>query len=188
MFEASTGIDESCRAQELMERLSGVAWLAMESLDLLDLKHSKSVERLLAHFWQELEPLEYLRIFCTLADFYKNFRRTPGQEYIAYDMEFRNHLKRLEEIGAKIEGLTKAYWFIEGFCTCAKSDKHGEVPESTVFCSLLSQFLQFRVRTEASSEAESEARVLESFRLEVRVPPCRGEQVTDRSRIYGPPW
>ncbi|CAE7241378.1 unnamed protein product [Symbiodinium necroappetens] len=113
LFEASTGIDESCRAQELMERLSGVAWLAMESLDLLDLKHPKSVERLLAHLWQELEPLEYLRIFCTLADFYKNFRRTPGQEYIAYDMEFRNHLKRLEEIGAKIEGLTKAYWFIE---------------------------------------------------------------------------
>ncbi|OLP81988.1 hypothetical protein AK812_SmicGene37403 [Symbiodinium microadriaticum] len=113
VFEASTGIDESCRAQELMERLSGVAWLAMESLDLMDLKHSKSVERLLALLWQELEPLEYLRIFCTLADFYKNFRRTPGQEYIAYDMEFRNHLKRLEEIGAKIEGLTKAYWFIE---------------------------------------------------------------------------
>ena len=52
-----------------------------------------------------------------------------------------------------------------GFCTCAKSDKHGEVPESTVSCSLLSQFLQFHVRTEASSEAESEARVLEVFRL-----------------------
>ena len=113
LFEASTGIDESYRAQKLMERLSGAAWLATESLDLMELKHPKGVERLLAHLWQELEPLEYLRILSTLADFYKNFRRSPGQEYIAYDMEFRNHLKGLEEIGAKIERLTKAYWFIE---------------------------------------------------------------------------
>ena len=28
-------------------------------------------------------------------------------------MEFRNHLNRLEESGAKIEGVTKAYWFTE---------------------------------------------------------------------------
>ncbi|CAE7944443.1 Slc8a2 [Symbiodinium sp. KB8] len=93
LFEASTAIDEFYRAQKLMERLTGV-------------------ERLLSHLWQELEPLEYLRIFSTPADFYKNFRRSPGQEHIAYGMEFRTHLKRLEEIGAT-EGFTKAYWFIE---------------------------------------------------------------------------
>ena len=73
----------------------------------------EGVDRLLRHLWQELEPLEHLRIFTTLTDFYKDFRRSTGQEFIAYDMEFRKHLKRLEEIGAKIEGLTRAYWFLE---------------------------------------------------------------------------
>ena len=113
LFEASTSIDASYRAQKLMERLSGQAWLATESLDLDYIKHPEGVKRLLQHLWQELEPLEYLRTFTTLAEFYKGFKRTPGMEYITYDMEFRAHLKRLEEIGAKVEGLTQAYWFIE---------------------------------------------------------------------------
>ena len=113
LFEASTGLDESYRAQKLMERLSGAAWKATESLDLQDVKNPKGVERLLAHLWQELEPLEHLRIFSTLSEFCRNFRRSPGQEYITFDMEFRTHLKRLEETGAKIEGLTQAFWFIE---------------------------------------------------------------------------
>ncbi|CAE7270794.1 RE1 [Symbiodinium sp. KB8] len=113
LFEASTGIDPSYRAQKLMERLTGQAWRATESLDLDEIKHPDGVKRLLQHLWQELEPLEYLRTFTTLADFYKGFKRSPGMEYITYDMEFRAHLKRLEEIGAKIEGLTQAFWFIE---------------------------------------------------------------------------
>ncbi|OLP76029.1 T-complex protein 1 subunit eta, partial [Symbiodinium microadriaticum] len=113
LFEASTGIDASYRAQKLMERLSGQAWLATESLDLSYIKHPDGVERLLQHLWQELEPLEYVRTFTTLTEFYKGCRRTPGMEYLTYDMEFRTHLKRLEEVGAKVEGLNRAYWFIE---------------------------------------------------------------------------
>ena len=55
----------------------------------------------LAHLWQELEPLEHLRTFTTLSKFYKDFRRSPGQEFVEFDMQFRAHLKRLEEVGAK---------------------------------------------------------------------------------------
>ena len=108
LFESSTGIDPSCRAQKLMEKLTGQAWMATESLDLDYIKHPDGVKRLLQHLWQELEPLEYLRTFTTLTEFYRGFKRTPGMEYITYDMEFRAHLKRLEETGAKIEGLTQA--------------------------------------------------------------------------------
>ena len=71
------------------------------------------MERLLKHLWAELEPLEFLRVFSTLADFYKGFRRAKGQEFVAYDMAFRMHLQRLEEIDAGLEGVTKAYWFLE---------------------------------------------------------------------------
>ena len=113
LFEISTSIDPSYRAQKLMEKLSGNAWLATESIPLESLRHPQGVERLLQHLWSELEPLEFLRIFSTLADFYKNFRRTRGQEFVAYDMAFRMHLQRLEEINAGIDGVTKAYWFLE---------------------------------------------------------------------------
>ena len=41
LFEASTGIDESYRAQKLMERLTGAAWQATESLDLAELSIQK---------------------------------------------------------------------------------------------------------------------------------------------------
>eukprot|EP00439_Symbiodinium_sp_Y106_P065967 s2396_g10.t1 len=94
LFESSTGIDPSCRAQKLMEKLTGQAWMATESLDLDYIKHPDGVKRLLQHLWQELEPLEYLRTFTTLTEFYRGFKRTPGMEYITYDMEFRAHLKR----------------------------------------------------------------------------------------------
>ena len=87
--------------------------MATESLDLEDLKHPEGVQRLLAHLWQELEPLEHLRTFTTLSEFYKDFRRSPGQEFVEFDMQFRAHLKRLEEVGAKLEGLNVAYWFLE---------------------------------------------------------------------------
>ena len=113
LFESSTSIDSSYRAQKLMEKLSGQAWMATESLDLADLKHPEGVQRLLAHLWQELEPLEHLRTFTTLSEFYNDFRRSSGQEFVEFDMQFRAHLKRLEEVGAKLEGLNVAYWFLE---------------------------------------------------------------------------
>ena len=113
LFEFSTGIDPTFRAQKLMEKLTGNAWLATESISLETLKHAEGVNRLLEHLWRELEPLEFLRTFQTLADFYKGFRRTKGQEFVAYDMEFRRHGQRLEEIKAGISGVTKAYWFLE---------------------------------------------------------------------------
>ncbi|CAE7350390.1 NLRC3, partial [Symbiodinium necroappetens] len=113
LYESATGVDPCYRAQKLMERLSGAAWTATEGLELQDLKHEQGVQRLLKHLYQELEPLEHLRVFSTLTEFYRDFKRTAGQEFVAYDMEFRTHLKRLEDIGAKLEGLTKAYWFLE---------------------------------------------------------------------------
>eukprot|EP00439_Symbiodinium_sp_Y106_P032011 s3274_g3.t2 len=113
LFELSTGIDPTFRAQKLMEKLTGNAWLATESIPLESLKHPHGVSRLLDHLWKELEPLEFLRTFQTLADFYKSFRRTPGQQYVSYDMDFRRHAQRLEEIGGGISGVTKAYWFLE---------------------------------------------------------------------------
>ena len=113
LFEISTSIDPSYRAQKLMEKLTGDAWLATESISLDSLKHPDGVARLLDHLWKELEPLEFLRTFQTLADFYKGFRRARGQEFVAYDMQFRRHGQRLEEIGAGLSGVTKAYWFLE---------------------------------------------------------------------------
>ncbi|CAE7318532.1 ATJ49, partial [Symbiodinium microadriaticum] len=113
LFEISTTIDPSFRAQKLMEKLTGTAWLATESIPLESLKHPDGVKRLMDHLWKELEPLEFLRTFQTLADFYKGFRRQRGQEFVAYDMEFRRHNQRLEEIGAGLAGVTKAYWFLE---------------------------------------------------------------------------
>ena len=113
LFEMSTGIDPTYRAQKLMEKLTGNAWLATETIPLESLKHPEGVSRLLDHLWKELEPLEFLRTFQTLADFYKGFRRSKGQEFVAYDMEFRRHGQRLEEIGAGLAGVTRAYWFLE---------------------------------------------------------------------------
>ena len=113
LFEMSTGIDPTFRAQKLMEKLTGNAWLATESIPLESLKDPQGVQRLLDHLWKELEPLEFLRTFQTLADFYKGFRRTKGQEFVSYDMQFRRHGQRLEEVGAGISGVTRAYWFLE---------------------------------------------------------------------------
>ena len=77
------------------------------------LKAPDSLQRLLNHLYQELEPLEFLRIFQTLEDFYKNFKRPRGQEFTAFDTSFRAQLQRLEEIGAGLSGTTKAFWFLE---------------------------------------------------------------------------
>ena len=108
LFESATGIDAGYRAQKLMERLTGPAWAATENLDLQELKHEDGVRRLLKHLYQELEHLEHLRVFSTLTEFYRGFKRLPNQEFIEYDMAYR-----LEEIGAGIDGLNKALWFLE---------------------------------------------------------------------------
>ncbi|CAE7692882.1 unnamed protein product, partial [Symbiodinium microadriaticum] len=71
LFESATGIDASYSAQKLMERL------------------------LWDHLYQELEPLEHLRVFSTLTEFYRGFKRTEGD--------------RSEDR----DGLNKAYWFLE---------------------------------------------------------------------------
>ncbi|CAE7040611.1 unnamed protein product [Symbiodinium sp. CCMP2592] len=88
LFELSTGIDPTFRAQKLMEKLTGNAWLAAESLQLESLKRPDGVSRLLDHLWRELELLEFVRTFQTLADFYESFRRSTGQEFVNYDMEY----------------------------------------------------------------------------------------------------
>ena len=54
LFEMSTGIDPEYRAQKLMERLTGAAWQATETLDVKQLKSAQGVEKLLQHLWQEL--------------------------------------------------------------------------------------------------------------------------------------
>ena len=73
--------------------------------------HPDGVSRSMDHLLKELEPLEFLRMLQTLADFYKSFRRSKGQEFVAYDMEFRRHGQRLEEIGGAITGVHQGlYW------------------------------------------------------------------------------
>ena len=113
LFEASTSIDASFRAQKLMQYLTDQAWRATETLSLETLRDPRGVDRLLEHLWSELEPLEHLRVFSTLQGFYRNFRRGRSQEFVSYDMDFRSQLQRLEEIGAGVTGITKAFWFLE---------------------------------------------------------------------------
>ena len=52
-------------------------------------------------------PPQHMRFFSTLTEFYREFKRTAKQEFVEY--EFRKNLKRLEDIGAKLDGFTKAY-------------------------------------------------------------------------------
>ena len=73
-----------------MERLSGQAWLAKETL-LDGVEESEGSGKPPRHLWQELEPLEFLRAFTTFEDFYKSFRRTRGQEFVNYDLAFHSH-------------------------------------------------------------------------------------------------
>ena len=102
LLESATGIDPRYRAQKLMEGLPGAAWTATEGIDLQELKHEQGDQRLLKYLYQELEPLEHMRVFSTLTELYREFKRTAGQEFIEYDMLFRKHLTRLEDIGAKL--------------------------------------------------------------------------------------
>ena len=113
LFEANTSIHPTFRAGKLIERLTDQAWLATEMLDIKTLKTNDGVDKLLQHLWSELEPLEFLRVFQTLDDFYKGFKRTTGQQFTEYDSEFRRQCQRLDEVGAGITGVTRAYWFLE---------------------------------------------------------------------------
>ena len=113
LFEANTSIHPTYRAGKLIERLKDQAWKATEMIDIMSLKVHDGVDRLLRHLWEELEPLEFLRTFATLGEFYKGFRRTSGQQFTEYDMEFRRQCMRLDEINAGIYGVARAYWFLE---------------------------------------------------------------------------
>ena len=81
--------------------------------DVKSLKHVEGVQRLLDHLWSELEPLEHLRVFTTLSEFYVKFRRSRGMEFTAYDTAFRTQCQRLKEVNAPLEGVVQAYWFLE---------------------------------------------------------------------------
>ena len=113
LFQSTTGIDAEYQAGKLVEKLSGEAWHAVEMLDLKSLRCEDGVDKLLKHLWGELEPLEYLRVFNTLSYFFKSFRRQTGQEFTAYDTAFRAQCKRLAECHCPLEGIGKAYWFLE---------------------------------------------------------------------------
>ena len=90
LFEAGTAIDPSFRAQRLMQKLTGQAWEATETIEIASLQSPDGVQKPLDHLWGELEPLEFLRVFSTLQGFYKNFRRARGQEMTAFDTAFRS--------------------------------------------------------------------------------------------------
>lgn len=113
IYVATTGTDPEFRAGRLLEQLSGQAWKATETLRIEDLRCDTGVDKLLSHLWQELEPLEHLRVFSTLQAFYRSFRRHKGEEFPAFDTRFRVQLQCLEEIGAPISGITKSFWFLE---------------------------------------------------------------------------
>ena len=113
LFQANTSIDRSYQAGKLIEKLTGQAWESCETLDVSSLRCPDGVEKLLSHLWQELEPLEHLRVATTLSDFYQKFRRSRGQQFTAYDTAFRSQCLRLKECGAELSGAALAFWFLE---------------------------------------------------------------------------
>lgn len=113
LFEASTGIDKEFRAGRLVEQMSGLAWKCTETLDLSKLRSEGGVEYLLSHLQQELEPVEYIRVFETLHYFFKTFRRQKGESFVNFDMSFRSQMQKLDEVGAGLSGIVKSWWFLE---------------------------------------------------------------------------
>lgn len=113
LFEASTGIDKEYRAGKLVEQMSGLAWKCTETLDLSKLRSEGGVEYLLGHLQQELEPVEYIRVFETLHTFFKGFKRQRGESFITFDMNFRSQMQKLDEVGAGLSGIVKSWWFLE---------------------------------------------------------------------------
>ena len=113
IWQATSTISPEYQAGRLLERLSGDAWKAAETLEVSQLKSEKGVEALLQHLWDEMEPLEYLRVFQTLSFFYDQFQRSRGQEMTQFDTAFRTQCQRLAEAQAPLEGRAKVYWFLK---------------------------------------------------------------------------
>ena len=113
LFLATTGIDEEYRAGRLAEKLEGRAWLAIQTLEVSKLRSPEGVTYLLQHLQQELEPIEHLQTFTTLHHFFKVFQREKGEEFVSFDTKFRDQLQKLEEVGAKVDGLVKSFFFLE---------------------------------------------------------------------------
>ena len=63
LFEASTGIDKEFRAGRLVEQMSGLAWKCTGTLDFSNFRSEGEVGYLLSHLQQELEPVDYIRVF-----------------------------------------------------------------------------------------------------------------------------
>ena len=112
IFQSTSSIAEEYQAGRLLERLQGEAWRAAETLEVSQLKCKNGVRILLQHLWDELEPLEYLRVFNTLSYFYDSFHRVRGQEMTQYDTAFRTQCQRLAEAQSPLEGRAKAFWFL----------------------------------------------------------------------------
>lgn len=125
LFLATTGIDEEYRGGRLVEQLTSTAWRATETLDMSLLRAADGVDVLLTHLQNEIEPVEHLKVFGTLAAFFKNFRRERGQEFIEFDTSFRVQCQKLEEVGAGLTGLIKSYWFLE--CAAISEDLRKQV-------------------------------------------------------------
>ena len=113
LFESVTGIDKPYRGGRLLEKLSGQAWKAAETLEIEALRTENGVEVLLNHLQSELEPIEYLRTFEVLNHFFKTFKRQRGEEMTSYDTSFRVQCEKLKEVGTVLEGSAKAWWFLE---------------------------------------------------------------------------
>eukprot|EP00435_Cladocopium_sp_Y103_P012893 s3290_g3.t1 len=113
LFLASTGIDPEFRAGRLVEQMTGVAWKTTETLDMAKLRTPDGVDYLLQHLQTELEPVEHMRVFGTLHNFFKTFRRARGEEFVSYDMAFRSQMQKLDEVGAGLQGIVKSWWYLE---------------------------------------------------------------------------
>ena len=113
IFQSTSSISEEFQAGKLLERLRGDAWKAAETIEVSQLKCKDGVEKLLRHLWDEMEPLEYLRVFQTLSYFFDHFHRVRGQEMTQYDTAFRTQCQRLAEAQSPLEGRAKAYWFLK---------------------------------------------------------------------------
>ena len=113
LFLSTTAIDPEYRAGRLVEQLSGVAWRAVDTMDVTLLRHPEGVQHLLAHLRSELEPVEFLQTFGVLTNFYKKFKRQKGESFIEFDNRYRVQLQKLKEVDAELNDLSKAYWFLE---------------------------------------------------------------------------
>ncbi len=113
LFESVTSISPQYRGGRLLERLSGLAWRAAETLNIDDLKNENGVAILLDHLESELEPLEYMKTFQVLSHFYNSFRRQRGEQMTSFDTSFRIQCEKLREVGSPLEGTARAWWFLQ---------------------------------------------------------------------------